>query len=257
MNATTANEISTDKRVEKITDPTRIAGMLREMQNGNSTIYLDLDESESSYITEIVDVNEAERRLWLQELVTREAHEKLLAARKFYAHTFLHSVVTGFACALIRAVAPGPRQKYLRYEIAFPDHLDHLQRREHYRVKVRLVMASQVSLLMLDGRSLSGSLRDISQGGIKIMIQERLDEPIDPELRLVNCEFQLPSGEIVHCKAEIRATYLNQDETIKALGVKFLDIDREIRKAIAKYVATLERKSLQQAARNELDTTAR
>ena len=229
---------SYESKVEKVTDPARIAGLLLRLKENRSLLRITLPGSTESFNSAILDVTPEQHYLIIDELNPVNGHQLLLEAGRLNASAQLRGVDMRFDSALESA---GESKGVAFYRIALPLTLDYLQQRAHYRAKVSMAKAIEISIVRTNGETYSGYLNDISIGGIGIRFNDAQLPKMARGERIPQCHINLPTGVDIHCRIEIRFTSVSVDSSHRMIGGRFIHLNASQEAAIAQYVAALDR----------------
>jgi len=131
-------------------------------------------------------------------------------------------------------------------QIAIPETLVRLQRREFYRVATPAVNPVLCNIQIEEGerrRVIAVPLQNISAGGIAIVDEQKL---LNPTIGFVysDCRIVLPGNVTLTFALEIRNLRditLANGKTIRRLGCAFIDLPSPMLSAVQRYITSLER----------------
>jgi len=133
-------------------------------------------------------------------------------------------------------------------QIAIPETLVRLQRREFYRVATPAVNPVLCNIPIEAGegerrRVISVPLQNISAGGIAIIDEQKL---LNPTIGFIypDCRITLPGNVTLTCALEIRNLRditLANGKIIRRLGCAFIDLPSPMLNAVQRYITSLER----------------
>ncbi len=150
----------------------------------------------------------------------------------------LDGVMTGFRSQCLQR-----RDDML--QVAFPQALYQLQRRQLYRVPPAISDPDEVRIQRRGASALVGRMQDISIGGQRILLRQVPAGPL-PRVGdvLPAISFALRDSPLITVSASVCFVSAPQADTL-ALGVCFLDLPRPAADLIAQYVQARDREILQ------------
>lgn len=110
-------------------------------------------------------INAEQDYLVLDELKPDTGHELFLQQQRCRVRTALKGVTVSFTVTLI---ASGQQNGIAYYRVALPDSISYGQRRAHFRPRVSRAFNTEVQIELPDGGALTGTLQDVSLGGLRI-----------------------------------------------------------------------------------------
>lgn len=228
-------------KVEKITDPARIGGLLTRLQKNRSLLSISVPGSTDPFNSAILEVHSKQRYLIIDELRPKSGHKLLLKAGKLSVQTQLKGIdirfdslvessneITGVAC----------------YRIMLPPTVAYRQQRAYYRAKVSMARPIEVVIERAKGEQSSGYLNDISVGGIGMRFADDLPVSMIRGERIPKCHIRLPTGENISCKIEIRFTSIGVEGGYRMIGARFIQLSPAQEAAVARYVTALDRERI-------------
>ena len=131
-----------------------------------------------------------------------------------------------------------------QFKVKLPRTLQYWQRRSAHRVHVSMAMDVKAALNDDVGKCFVGQIRDISTGGMRVQFLKSDAQYIDNSIHLTDCKITLHDNTDLQCRFEMR--HLKRHERNKActIGGQFSNLDFKQERAIRRFIATLERKSL-------------
>ena len=224
--------------VTRVTDASRIANLLRRIQEGRSLVTVTVRGEPAPYLSAILAVNPHERHFALDELVPPEGHHALMRERHANVHTQSDGVEISFNCAVEDT---GIEAKGAFYRMAFPTVVLYRQRREYYRARV--ARGHPVPLLITDGEGgkADGLVRDISAGGIGAEITSASGIDLTPGQVYREALVRLFVDLSLSLNVELR--FRSQDDRTGNLriGGRLVDVGHAEQKLIEQFVASLDR----------------
>jgi len=226
---------------EQITDPARIARLLKQLSKHYSPLTVQIHDHKGLYTSCIVKVDKP--YVLLDELIPSSGHEKLVSERKIRATGKLDGVEIQFTTTLKRVKE---QKNMLTYYMKLPKTLKYQQRRQAYRVPVPAMAQLRVIVDYKDNRIIVGELHDLSHGGAgKIIPEGKIT--IDPG-QLYECAIELPCGEWIYCSVEICYQKNIPSRKRQLIGVRFNDITLVQSRIIGRCISELELEQIRKRA---------
>ena len=244
MDETTIAADSYQGKIEKVTDPARIAGLLTHLLDNRSLLSINVPGTEDSHNSAVLEVDIDRGWMIIDELSPKSGHKLLLKAGKFQAQTRLKGVDVGFTSEI---ESSGEKNGIAFYRIAIPTVLNYRQQRAHYRAKISVAKQVEVRLDLAKDEYLSGILNDISVGGIGIRFSGDSLPALERGKRIPRCQIHLPTGEDIFCRIEIRFTSIGVEGNYRLVGARFIQLSPAQEATVAKYVAFLDRQFIRQS----------
>lgn len=218
-----------------IRDPQLVAGLLRRLIEQRVLLRVTVPGMRGSYNSAILRLGEAQDFLILDELNPRRGHEQLLEVRRLNASAQVQGIELRFSGELLEV---GQTAGIAFYRLPFPDELLYLQRRGSFRVPVGMATPVTAVFQRPDENSLRGRIVDLSEGGMGVEFNQRVR--LQPG-EILPCQMRLPDGQQLRCKLEVRHTSAPEDQNKVRLGGRFVELQPQQRKALARLVADLQR----------------
>lgn len=228
---------------ERITDPARIVALLRGLKDGHALLSVAVDGESALYTSAVLDVDPARGYLLLDELSPRRGHERLIETRRLRVRARLHGIEVRFP-GDVREVGGTAGIAY--YQIAVPDTLYYRQRRTHFRVEIGAALVIPVHLERTPDEAFDGALHDLSVGGVGAYLPETALKRGDT---VPTCVVQIPNAPPVRSALEVCFVRFDEARRKVRIGGRFLGLTPAQHKALARFVAELERKLLQRRRR--------
>ncbi len=230
---------------ERITDDHYIADLLHRVMESRSQLTVTLPGVSGTYNSAILRLDAERGYVLLDELHPTYGHSKLIEIGRLNVRATVKGVEIRFP-AVLQDV--GSESGVSRYRAAIPGEVFYRQRRAHFRVNAGAAAALDVSLELPGGRSISGRIADISEGGIGVELPA--DAPLSQGDRL-QCHMTLPNNTQFSCKLEVRHLRLAKSGKIARIGGLFLDLPNHRRKLLARVVANIQRTMIRTLPRDE------
>jgi len=220
-----------------------IISLLRSIGEKNQLIRMLIDGEADVCVTSILEVDPDTNTLILDRSINGEQNLRILASRQLSFETTLDKIRILFASD---SVTETDFENRPALQIAVPDTLVRLQRREFYRMATPLNNPVRASVALppeLGGGSALFPLADISCGGIAMLDNKfMLGNAIG--VNYPGCRIDLPDIGSVTTTLQVRnsldLTLLN-NKTNRRLGCHFTDISRINLAMVQRYITKLER----------------
>ncbi len=232
-----------EQQVEHVSSRVRRLELLERLIRSHHFITISFPESGSdqTYITTFMECDVVHGVLKLDGLDTPDGGAPVVnSGTLLKVLARLDGAVLGFQTSVEEV---GESDGYPFYRLVFPDIIDHLQRRNAYRVPIDQFCDISVIIEQKDIGICNSTLHDISTTGISIWLAPTT--PVLPQLTLIpQCSIQLPDHESMICAVEVRDAKYNGVQNKLLLRARFTGLNRSSRHEIATVVAQLERKMI-------------
>lgn len=230
---------------ETIRDPQIIAGLLRRILEQRALLRVTVPGVRGSFNSAILRMHPDQNLLVLDELNPRAGHQRLLEIRNLNAAAQVQGIETRFGGAVEEI---GTDSGIAFYCLAFPTEVLYAQRRTSFRVRVAMTTPVAVVFERPGGNALRGRIVDLSEGGMGVEFTQHVS--LHPG-EILPCQMRLPDGQQVGCKLEIRHSNCHGAEQNKVhVGGRFVELQPQRRKALARLVADLQRTMIRKQPRD-------
>lgn len=226
-------------KIEKISDPTRMTGLLQRALADRALLAVSQPGSTEAYNSALLEVRPERGYLELDEFKPRPAQSQALG--KLHVSTRLNGVEISF---VTRVESVGERDGIALYRVRYPTSLNYLQRRAHYRARVGTVRTIPVTLLLDGGQRIVGRLRDISSSGIGVSFPPDLPDSIADSRYAQDCSIALPTGETIDCLIEVCFVNHSLQDNARIVGARFVRMGPLQQNAVAKFVCAVDRECM-------------
>lgn len=220
-----------------------IFSVLRTLQADRSSISVQFNGNGAMYSSLVLDVNLKNRTFQLDEFSPREAHRQAEAGTPFSIRASINGIRVHAKDMAIKRVLQDADGLY--YELAFPERLLYLQRRDAFRAWVPatlMVAANCVNAKYPDG--LHGRVLNMSATGFRLVIEGKIDPP-PGMLEEFALTMSLPLiDHDLSCPAEAVYVQYQQDRNHTVLGFRFGNMGRGDQVAVNRFVTQLQRESI-------------
>jgi len=227
----------------EIRSPAQIISLLHSIQDRNQLVTLALSDRTASFVTSVLNVNEAENVLAVDRAPNSVLNSKFAGAERVYFETTLDKIRIFFSSTCLAACLHEGRPALL---LKVPDRLVRLQRREFYRIATPLVEPVRCVIPVpaeLGYDHVTLTLVDISCGGLAILDEKKvLDETIGRQYD--NCRITLPGAGTLITALQVRDcrdVVLPSGKRKRRLGLEFINLPAAALAAIQRYIMKLER----------------
>lgn len=230
---------------ERITDTARISSLLKQLHEQRAMLAVTLPDSADKFNSAILAIDEAAKRMVLDELTPRIGHERLLTNNKLHVFAVLHGIEISFA-ANLRQV--GRERGICFYSIGIPEELNYLQQRANFRIRIGMTSGITVVLRRDQQQQYRGRVIDMSESGLGITVRRAL--PLECGERLP-CTLTLADGHEIECELEVRyVNHVNRPHEDTHFGGRFLDLSPRLHKRLARAIIDLQRELIRKRPKN-------
>ncbi len=234
-------------KIEKISDPTRMSGLLQRAMESRVLLTVSAPNSTEAYNSALLEVRPERGYLELDEFKPKPERSQELD--KLHVSTRLNGVEISFAT---RVESVGERDGIALYRVRYPTSLNYLQRRSHYRARVGFARTIPVTLYLEGGQSVVGHLRDISVGGIGASFPLDLPDSVADSRFAQDCSIALPTGETIKCLIDV--CFINhslQEDNARIVGARFVRLGPQELGTVARFVSAVDRESMKHRQRHK------
>ncbi|MEK8090595.1 flagellar brake protein [Thermithiobacillus plumbiphilus] len=226
-----------------IKDGAKIRAILQEMSDEKTILSVFVAEDEQTvYSAAILEVDPGRKRFALDELLPATGNARLQVSRRARILARVRGMVTAFEAVLQEAEQDA---RGLLFQLAIPQWIYQLQRREHFRVSPSQDAPLRVVLQTNSGQILKGDMVDISTGGLGLNFVFTIGDELARGQRLA-CEFTLPEGTLIRTDLEVCTLTRLQSQSgrILRVGGRFSVLAPAMNAAIQRYVTRRDREIL-------------
>ncbi len=224
-------------KIEKINNPTRIAAILKNILEARTLLRVTLPGSPTEYNSTLLDINRKNDFILLDELNPKAGHKQLLQAKKLAMLTRLNNVDVSFAGHLQQTLV---QDDIAIYKVQLPKLLYYRQLRAHFRIPIGITEIP-VNITLDSEIELKGELHDISAGGICIRFAIKLPANLKRGILINSCVVDLPEGNQLKSKLEVRFRGSEDDKGRALIGGQFVKLDQAQQRMLERYIASLDR----------------
>ncbi len=219
-----------------ITDPEQIHTLLETARDHDEPVTIRIFGYRGSHATAILDVNREKGYLIFDGLADRKAHDAFLRRKRFLAGIEVDGIPLKFESNL---AAVGVEDGIPFYRINLPPKVRYLQRRAWLRVDLLDAETRFTGRYSNDDMPLSGFLRDISEQGVTLI----LDQPVNLLRRetLSDCLIEIPGIRAIRSRLRVCHAEIDHEHGTTLVGANFHKPSRKamrrVRKAVARFYA--------------------
>lgn len=242
-NAAQVDEWDEDNQF-RITAPVEILAELRGAMDQHSLLTIYYGNDRQCTLTTVLDVNGGERTLILDACQNADDQRKVLAAAKLTLETEVRRIRIRFDCGRAQPVTYDGQAAM---QIALPDSMVRIQRREAYRIDtpVNEAVHCRFPHPTLARRELLLRVADLSVKGMGLTADPGL-WPAEQGSVLKDCRIDLPDTGVVHCEALIVRVFEAPHNVKRKLwiGCQFVRLPGGGGTLLQRYIMKLERARL-------------
>jgi c-di-GMP-binding flagellar brake protein YcgR len=226
---------------QTITNPAKILRLLERFTKGYNPLTVQISGHKALHTSSIVSVNK--EQILFDELLPSSGHQLLMTERALQATGKLEGVDVQFATSLKHV---DDKDNTLSYYMKLPEIIEYRQRRLNYRVHIPVTLQLSVTIENREGNKIKGALRDLSYGGVGIIILA--NKTLIQTGEEHECIIELPDGEKICCTAELRYSRNIPSQRTQLIGVQFIGLLPEQSRHIGQCINELERKFIKKRA---------
>ena len=222
---------------EKLTERKKIIAILHQLKADHELLSVTVPGCKDKANTAILGTKAEKGQFYLDELNSRLAHEAFLKSRKARVDCRLQGMELSFVVHMLRAnTASG----IALYELAIPNTVMRLQRRDSFRLRLSPGLIVPVTLAHYEGDSVRGEAMDLSAGGVGLFLHTR-NIPSRGQI-LHNLSISVPGSRPFKASVEVRFARLEQVHHTLRVGGRFVNLDPGQERQIAQFLAEQQRK---------------
>lgn len=227
-----------ESQSERVTDRGRVLTLMRRILTKRSLLTVTIDGANKGYNSAVLELDPDNDSLILDELNPKSGHGFVAKGSKFIVRAQAEGVETIFRSEVQEV---GIDNGVYYYQINFPATVQYFQRRAHYRAPVGI--AKEISVVLTRGNDeiLTGSLHDISAGGMGVRFRKSTPASIADGETIPRCVIRFPAGDEFICEVEARSTRTSGNGNYRVLGVRFSSLSAPQRNKVQHFVAELDR----------------
>ncbi len=227
-----------DQTKYQVSSPEQLAKLFQHLNDNRKLLTVTLPGLEGDFISSILKVDSRKHLVYLDELSPQSGHLQAVKERKLKVYTLLDGVEFSF---MGRIKNLHREDGVAIYTIPFPEKARYIQRRSFFRATLSPSQVIPVYLEIPHTGMIQGKLRDISTGGIGVLLNRATRSDIELKNNLAACTISLPGGKRIHCDLEVRSVINNMTRKNIQVGGQFVDPKRPMLNLISHFVADLDR----------------
>lgn len=223
------------------TNPGDIFGVFRALQSDRSTVNVQFRGLETQFNSLILGARLRQRIVLLDEITPSAGHDRAINGEAFSLRASVNGIRV-FAPEL-RVVKSLNDEDGLYYEVAFPEKLQYLQRRDAFRVMVPKRVEAKATCHFEDRKPIQAGIENLSATGIRL----QLSGDMTPELQAME-KFRLqldlprPDGSL-SLQAQVMHNGYDSTRDLTLCGCRFLDLSRAEHIQLNRFVTRLQREA--------------
>lgn len=222
---------------EQITDPKKISKFLERFTKQYTPLTVKIANHKQRYTSCIVSVEED--HVLLDELLPSTGHQLLITEHVILIRGKLDGVDIQFATTLQRVAE---KDNLLTYHMNLPKLVEYRQRRETFRARIPVTMKLPVFIENKQGEKIKGELHNLSYGGAGMILLP--DKTIMEKGALHECALELPEGDWIYCKVELRFAKSVPARNTQFIGTQFVALSATQSRLIGRCISALEREAI-------------
>lgn len=229
-----------------VTSPAQIEELLQRLIKTHSIISVAVRGVDDTFSSALIELVPELGYLVMDELNPKAGHELLSPGKRIHVATRIGALGVRFS-SLIAEINADDNPPY--YKVPYPTMVDYDQRREFFRAPVPIETEVSIQLLTEMGSVLAGEIRDISVGGVSIRLNPGYTRvPAVGDL-IATAIMDLPRIGQVTVAMEICYAGALVGHKRPRLGGRFIAPEKTAERAIAQFVALMDRQVKRQLAR--------
>lgn len=240
----TSNAMNDENDPFLVTSKLEIQAILRSIEEKRAMLRMHVQGSTVAIITTILEIDPASRTLFVDNSTDEDFNRRIASANKVSFETNLDKVSIQF---FVPQVTPCIQDNLPALQLAFPESVRRVQRREYYRVDVPVTEPASCTLTLPGNpamKKIDLDIKNISAGGISVFDNAHaLDNSLGTIYR--DCRLELPEAGTVVTSLRIMRSQdeqLNNGKETRLLGFQFFELPNPMNFIIQQYIGKLERK---------------
>jgi len=239
-----ANQSSTkvhfNNRYDVVDNELKIYNLLKPAAGIQNSLRVSVPNSNEHYRSEFININLDNRHIIIRKIDSRPVHEELLKQKSLLISCQYNGSDINFSTSLIGLTGINNSE----YIIKFPKTVRFLQRRNSHRVHISLATSISACFVTNSGEEFNGQLRDISTNGMRVQFIKMPVTEFQGQNSIQDCKIIFPDDDDI--RFEFNVCHSQQNKTKKGctIGGNFQELEGYQKRAIEKFIATLERKAL-------------
>jgi c-di-GMP-binding flagellar brake protein YcgR len=183
-----------------VTEPVKILQILKAIESDSGFCTIELNNSDQTYNSHIIDVQEHKKIIILDELMPNSGNQLLQQSKQLKLTTYLNNIHLSIA---LTGLTAGHTQGMGYYKAPFPQRIYYPQRRKSPRITLTTHKMTFQGTSNRTNFSVGGTVVDISRHGIGIIIDNSIAR-IQRGDQLSHCILTLPDYSKIHFDLVVR-----------------------------------------------------
>ncbi len=225
-----------------VTEPAKIQRLLKAIESDSGLCMIELEGSEQTYNSRIIDIQENKKIIILDELMPDSGNQLLQQCKQLKLSTYLNNIHLSIALSNLKAEHA---QGMGYYKAPFPRRIYYPQRRKSPRIHLNTHKLTFQGTSNRTQFSVGGTVIDISRHGIGIIIDNTIAR-IQRGDQLSHCILILPDHSKIHFDLIVRfAKPYHNNRTKLIIGGYYSEIkSSKEQKQLEQFFALTERSEI-------------
>ncbi|MDF1584333.1 MAG: flagellar regulator YcgR PilZN domain-containing protein [Methyloprofundus sp.] len=185
-----------------VTDPTKVIHLLSAIEANTAFCTIELNNSDETYTSHIIDVQAAKQQILLDELVPDSGNKLLKQCKELKLTTFLNNIHLSI---VITDISPAESLGEHYFKAPLPKRIYYPQRRNSPRIAISAYNLTFQGTSNRTNFTVGGIVCDISRNGIGLIVNSSTSRLMRGDL-LKNCILTLPNELSIHFDLLIRSS---------------------------------------------------
>lgn len=225
----------------RIKSKDEIHGFLKKLFKNHALLSVTVGDSPQVFGSVILEINKQDCYFVLDELYPRDELEFSLLEQTLSIETHLQGVLLQFTTS-ITAISEKDGGEF--YKAHIPKNVFHHQRRENYRVPIRISEPLPLDLATGNDVLLHAEIRNLSLGGLSARLTTTTSERLEKGTVLPTCIIQVPQADKIICSLEIVRVEETRSLNKKRFGARFNDLSNTARPALTQIISKIQRQHI-------------
>lgn len=220
-----------------------IYGVLRALLTDRSSISIQFDNSSVVSASMVLEANLRERTFRLDEFSTADAHKRAQAGTTFTMRASVNGIRV--LAKDMKIVRVSEDRDGIFYEVAFPERLLYLQRRDAFRAWVPGTLMVNVKCENDNHpKGFKGRMQNMSATGFRMVVDGKVI-PAPEMMESFKISTHLPLiDQNLNCEANAMYVQYVQERNHTVFGFRFGDLGRQEQLAVNRFVTQLQREAI-------------
>lgn len=225
------------------TNPGDIHGVFRALQADRSTINIQFNNTGPLYNSLILQASLPRRTILLDEISPAAGHDRAVNGEPFSLRASVHGIRV-YAPEL-KIISQSRDDDGIYYQVAFPERLLYLQRRDAFRVAVPASQEMAARCLFEERDPIAATVENISATGIGLLMPGEKKPPLEA-MSPFTVRLTLPAPEkgVLTLKATLIHHHHDRSRNVTICGCRFEDLGRPDQITLNRLVTQLQRETL-------------